>query len=103
MRHLEQSKFEMETLLLLISQLAVSAEHDLQMPREIFFSEHFRDTRDTLAFFTRNLQQRRILAGDFCDGRIAQEPDHLAGEVGRAMTFADEMVNLAKNFFAPAL
>ena len=38
-RHLEQPKFQVEALLLLVSQFAVGSQHDLQMTREIFFAE----------------------------------------------------------------
>ena len=39
MRHLQQPEFQMKALLLLVSQLAVGAQHDLQMTRQIFFAE----------------------------------------------------------------
>src|ERR1700730_4204806 len=50
-RHLQQTEFEMEALLLLVSQFAVGAQHDLQMAREIFLAEQFRDTLYALALF----------------------------------------------------
>ena len=95
-RHFQQAKFEVETLFLLVSQLAVSAEHDLQMAREIFFAEHFGDAGDALALFTGNLQQGGIFAGDFRDRGVAQEAHHLAGEVGGAVAFANEVVDLTR-------
>ena len=98
--HFQQAEFEVEALLLLVSQFAVSAQHDLQVAREIFFAEQFGDAGNAFAFFAGNLQQGRILAGDLGDGRIAQEANHLAGEVRRAVSFADEMVDLAQDFFA---
>ena len=39
MRHLEQAEFQMEALILPVTQLAVRAEHDLQVPRQIFLAE----------------------------------------------------------------
>ncbi len=62
----------------------------------------FGDAGDALAFFAGNLQQGRIFARDFCDRGIAQKTHHLAGEVRGAVALADEMIDLAENFFAPA-
>ena len=39
MGHFEQAEFEMEALLLLVSELAMRAQHDLQMACEILFCE----------------------------------------------------------------
>ena len=90
----------METLLLLVSQLAVGAQHDLQMPRQIFFAKQFRDPGNALAFFTRYLQQGRVLARNFGDGRIAQKAHHLARKVGGAVALANQVVDLPQHFFA---
>ena len=60
--HLEQAEFEMETLFLFVAELAVGAQHDLQMAREVFFAEQFGYTRDAFAFFAGNLQQGRVLS-----------------------------------------
>jgi hypothetical protein len=38
-RHLEQAKFQVEALLLLVSQIAVCPEHDLQVTSEVFFAK----------------------------------------------------------------
>ena len=100
--HFQQAEFEVEALFLFVSQFAVSAKHDLQMAREIFFAEPFGDTSDALALFAGNLQQGRIFAGDFRDRGVAQETDHLAGEVRGAVAFADQVIDLAENFFASA-
>ncbi len=94
MRHLEQAKFQVEALLLLVSQFAVRSEHDLQMAREIFFAEQSRDTLHTLALFTRDLQQGRISTRNLGDGRIAQEAHHLAREVRWAVALADQVIDL---------
>ena len=72
------------------------------MAREIFFAEHFRDTGNAFAFIAGNLQQRRIFACNFRDGRVAEETHHLAGEVRGAVALADQMVDLAENIFAAA-
>src|SRR5580658_476383 len=72
------------------------------MARQIFLAENFCYTDNALAFFARNLQQRWILARDFRDRCVPQETHHLAGEVRRAVPFADQVVNLAENIFAPA-
>ncbi len=92
----------MEALFLLVSQLAMSAQHDLQMPRQVFFSEQLRHAFDALAFVARYLQQGRVFARNFGDGRIAQEPHHLPREVSWTVAFADEMVNLPQHFVACA-
>ena len=101
--HFQEAKFQVETLFLLVAQFAVRAQHDLEMTREIFFAEQFRDTAYALALFAGNLQQRRLFAGDFCDRGVAQKTNHLAREVGRAVAFADEVVDLPQNFLAVAL
>ena len=90
----------METLFLLVSQFAVGAEHDLQVSREIFFAEQIGDAGDALAFFTGNLEQGGIFAGNFRHRGVAQEADHLTGEVSGTVAFADEVVDLAEDFFA---
>ncbi len=102
MRHLEQTKFQVKALLLLVTQFAVGAQHDLQMARQIFFAEQFRDALHALALFTRYLQQGRVLTRNLGDGRIAQEAHHLAREVRRAVAFADEVVDLPQHFVAGA-
>src|SRR5579864_5405964 len=93
----------MEALFLLVSQFAVSAEHDLQVAGEIFFTKPLGDASNALAFFAGNLQQGRIFACNFRDGRVTQETNHLAGKVRGAVTFTNKMINLAKNFFAPSI
>src|SRR5579871_1750958 len=93
----------MEALLLLVSQLAVSAEHDLQMPGEVFFSENLSDTSNSFAFFTGDLQQWRILTRDLRDRRVAEKTDELTGKVRRTVSFTDEMVDLAQDFVALAV
>ena len=103
MSHFQQAQFQMEALLLLVPQLAVRAQHDLQMARQIFFAEQFGNARDAFALFAGNLQQARILARDLGDGRVAQKANHLPGEVRGTVPLADEVVNLAKDFFALAL
>ena len=93
-RHFQQAEFEMETLFLLVAQLAMSAEHDLQVAREIFFAEQIRDARDAFALFAGNLEQGGVFAGDLGDRGVAQEADHLTREVSRAVAFADQVVDL---------
>src|SRR2546423_4343386 len=90
----------METLLLLVSQFAVGAKHDLEMAGEILFGEEIGDTGDAFALLAGNLKQRRILSGDFRDGRVAQEADHLTGKVRGTVALADEVIDLPKNLFA---
>jgi hypothetical protein len=101
-RHLEQAEFQVKALLLLVSQFAVRAQHDLQMPREIFFAKQFRHALHALAFFAGDLQQGRVFAGNLGDGGIAQEAHHLPREVRRAVAFADEVVDLPQHFVAGA-
>src|SRR5579863_1548207 len=92
----------METLLLFVAEFAVSAQHDLQMAREVFFAEQSGYTRDAFSFFTRNLEEGRVLPGDFRDRGIAQEADHLTREVRGTVALADQVVDLAKHFVARA-
>ena len=51
----------METLFLTVSKFAMSAKHDLQMPRQIVFAEQVGYPGDALAFIARNLQQGELL------------------------------------------
>ena len=92
----------MKTLFLLVSQFAVGAEHDLEMSREIFFAEPIGDPGNAFAFFTGNLEQGGIFAGDFRDRGVAQEANHLTGEVSGTVAFANEVVDLTEDFFAAA-
>ena len=46
MCHLQQTQFQVEALFVFVSQFAVSAQHDLQMARQVFFAEKFRDAGD---------------------------------------------------------
>src|SRR5437588_5860182 len=92
----------MEALFLLVTQFAMGAQHDLQMAGQILLAEQFGYALHALAFFARNLQQRRILARNLSDGGIAEESHHLPGEMRGAMTFADQMIHLAENVFAGA-
>ena len=101
-RHFQQAKFEVKTLFLLVSQFAVSAKHDLEMAGEVFFAEPIGDAGNAFAFFTGNLEQGGIFAGDFRDRGVAQEANHLTGEVSGTVAFADEVVNLTEDFFAAA-
>ena len=39
--HLQQSQLKMEPLLLAIAEFRVRAQHDLQMPRQVFFGKQF--------------------------------------------------------------
>ena len=98
MRHFQQAEFEVEALFLLVSQLAMGAEHDLQVAGEIFFAEQFGDAGDALAFFAGNLQQGGIFAGNFRDRDIAQEAHHLAGEMRGAVAFADQVGRPGEEF-----
>ena len=92
----------MEALFLLESQFPMGAEHDLQVAGEIFFAKQIGNAANAVAFLAGNLQQGRILAGDLRDCGVAQETHHLAGEVRGAVTFTDQMINVAEDFFRPA-
>ena len=100
MRHLQKPEFEMEALFLLVSELAMSAQHDLQVAGEVFFPKKIRDSCDAFAFFVGNLQERRIFASDLGHRGVAQESDHLTREMSGAMAFADKMIDLPKDLFA---
>jgi len=58
-RHLDQAQLQMKPLLLLITKIAVRAQHDLQMPRQIFFAEELGDASCSRPLVARNLQQFR--------------------------------------------
>ena len=58
MHQLEQPELKVEALLLLVADVAVSAEHDLQEAREIFFAEQGGNARDARLLVGRDLQQR---------------------------------------------
>ena len=72
------------------------------MSREIFLTEQSSHAFHALPLFARNLQQRRVFAGNLCDRGIPQEANHLTREVCRAVTFTDEVVDLAQHFVACA-
>src|SRR5579864_3756 len=90
----------MEALLLFVSELAMSAQHDLQVAGEVFFPKKIRDPCDAFALFAGNLQEHRIFASDLGHRSVAQESDHLTREMSGAMAFADEMIDLPKDLFA---
>ena len=73
MRHFQQSQFEVEALLLTVSEFSVGAQHDLQMPRQVFFAEQVGDAARTGSLVGRNLQQRRVFARDLRHRDISQE------------------------------
>src|ERR1700722_3822543 len=92
----------MKSLLLLIAQLAVSAQHDLEMSSEILFAKERRNALNALPFLAGYLKEGRVFPGNLGDSCIAQEPDHLPRKMCRTMTLADQMVNLPKHVFAGA-
>src|ERR1700680_4388934 len=59
-------------------------------------------TAGAAATSLRNCSMRRSFPCKFCDCGVAQKTDHLAGKVGRAVAFADQMIDLAENLFTPA-
>ncbi len=77
----------MEALFLAVSEFCMSAEHDLQMPGQVFFGEEIGDAGGAGTFIGGNLEEWRILASDFRYGDVAQEADQLAREMGGAVTF----------------
>src|SRR5260370_17500621 len=92
----------MEALFLLVSQLAMSAQHDLQMPRQVFFSEQFRHSFHALPFVARYLQHRRVFARNLGDGRIAQDPHHLRLDQSWTVALAVAIANLPNHSAACA-
>ena len=90
---LQQSQLEMETLLLLVTKIGMCTQHDLQEASQVFFAEAVRDTSNARALIGRNLQQRLIAAGDFGDQCIAQEANHLACEMLRALALDQETID----------
>src|ERR1700756_4569568 len=90
----------MEALLLFVAQFTMRTQHDLQVASEVFLTKEVGDASNALPFFAGNLQERRILARNLGDGRVAQKTYGLTGEMCGAVSFADEMVNLTENLFA---
>ena len=100
MRHLQQSQFEVEALFLPVSKFRVRAQHDLQMPRQVFLAEKLGDAADAGAFIGRNLQQRRVLARDLRHRGIPEKAQKLARKMRGAVSFADQLIDQQQNFFA---
>jgi hypothetical protein len=50
MSKLQQSQLKMKTLFLAVAKFGVGAQHDLQMPRQVFFAEQLGDAGDASAF-----------------------------------------------------
>ncbi len=102
-RHLQQSQLQVEALLLAVSQLAVGAQHNLQVPRQVFLAEQFRRPRYPLPLVARNLQQRRLSPGHFGDHGVAQKPHQLPREMGRIMSLGQQLVHQPQSGFARSL
>ena len=102
MRHFQQSQFEMEALFLAVSEFPMSAQHDLQMPRQVFLAEQIGDAAHAGALIGGNLQERRVFARDLRHRDIAQEAHQLAREMRGTVAFADQFVNQHEDFLAGA-
>ncbi len=50
MRHFQQPQLKVEALFLAVSKFSVGAQHDLQMPRQVFLAEQFGDAAHAGAF-----------------------------------------------------
>ena len=59
-RHFQQAEFQMKALFLPVAEFAVRAQHDLQMPRQIFLAEQLGDAGDARPLFAGDLQQGGI-------------------------------------------
>src|SRR5208337_5000925 len=90
---LQQAKLEVEALLLFVSQVGMGAQHDLQEACEIFFAETLGDARDSRSLVGRNLQDGRITACNLGHHGVAQEADHLAGKVLRALSLNKQAID----------
>ena len=90
----------MKALLLPVSQFAVSAEHDLQVPRQLFFGKQFGNAAYTRSLIGRYLEQRRVFAGDLRYRDVAQESHQLAREMRRTVAFTNQFVDQHKNLVA---
>src|SRR5271166_1192649 len=100
MYQLQQPQLEMEALFLLVAQVAVGTQHDLHKAREIFFAKAFGHSRHAGALVGGNLQHQRIAARHLGDHCIAQEAQHLAREVLRALAFHQQAIHHAQHVFA---
>ena len=80
----------METLLLLVAQVGMGAQHDLQEARQVFFAELLGDAADAGAFVGGNLEQGSVCAADLNQHGVAQKAVHLTGNVRRVVSFGEQ-------------
>ena len=103
MHQLQQAQLQVESLLLLVAELAVGAQQDLQEAGQVFLAEFFRHAGDARALVGRDLQQRRIGAANFGDHGIPQEADQLPREVRRVLSFGNQFIEQPQHAFAGVL
>jgi hypothetical protein len=95
MGKLQKSELKTKPLLPAISKLAVGTQHDLEVTRQVFLTEEFRDSGDAGALVGRDLQQAGIGAGDLRHRGIAQKSYYLPSKMKRAMPLRDQSIQLA--------
>ena len=90
---LQHAQFQMETLLLLVAELIMRAQHDLQETREVFFAEVFRDARDARPFVGGNLQQRRFAARNLGHEALRRKRTSCRAKCCGLLPFRQQLVN----------
>ena len=100
MRQLQQTKLKMKSLLLAIPEFRVGAQHNLQMPRQVFFRKEICDARNAISLVRRNLQQGGVAACNLRYHGIPQKSHQLLGKVHRVLAFAEQAIGGLQDFVA---
>ena len=103
MHHPQQSELEVETLLLLVAQFVMRAQHDLQESRQILFRKLFRHAAHALGFVARDLQKGSIRSRNLCHDCISQESHQLLREIRRILTFDHQAIHQLQHVLAGVL
>ena len=90
----------MKPLLLAIPELGMGAQHDLQVPCQVFFAEQLGHARHPRALVARNLQQGRVLPSDLSHRGITQKAHKLSRKVGGIVPFVDQLIDCTQHFLA---
>src|SRR5947209_238037 len=93
----------MEALFLLVAEIAVRAQHYLQMTRQILFTEESCNGSGAGPLVARNLQKLGVRSGDLRHQRVAQEAHYFAREVDGAMALGHEPIHELQHFPTVAL
>ena len=94
MNQLEEAEFQVKALLLPVVQIVEGAQDDLQVARQLFFSEKKRGADGAGALVAGDLQQLGLFAAQLGHEGVAKKADHLARQRRRAMTGVEKQVQL---------